>query len=198
MIKYILASASPRRKELLSHLGISYEVIPSGCEEVITSSEPAQIVEELSRQKALDVAKQAEGRKDAALTAVIGADTVVAYNGRILGKPKDEAQAAEMLSMLSGNTHHVYTGVTLAVLSGKEKEHKLITFHECTKVTFGVMSKEEIQEYIQTGEPMDKAGAYGIQGRCAKFIRAIEGDYFNVVGLPLCRLYENMKEAGLL
>lgn len=195
MIKYILASASPRRKELLAHLGISYQVCPSRCEEVITQTEPGRVVEELSYQKACDVAMNIS-REDTGKTVIIGADTVVAIEGRILGKPCSEAQAAEMLALLSGRTHEVYTGVTLAVITqgGMQTE----TFHECTKVQFVPMSEREIQDYIQTGEPMDKAGAYGIQGQCAKYIRSIEGDYFNVVGLPLCGLYQRMKEQKLL
>lgn len=206
MIKYILASASPRRKELLTHLGISYEVIPSSCEEVITQNVPAKVVEELSFQKAQDVAEQiaknsAETAKECeTVTVVIGADTVVAIDGKILGKPKDEESAVRMLRLLSGNTHEVYTGVTLAVLSGPKGERKTetVTFHVCTKVTFARMSEEEIHAYVKTKEPMDKAGAYGIQGQCARFIEAIEGDYFNVVGLPLCRLYQTMKERSLI
>lgn len=206
MIKYILASASPRRKELLAKLGISYEVIPSACEEVITQTAPEKVVEELSFQKAWDIAAQiqenrtgqtdSESSKETESTVVIGADTLVAAGGRILGKPADEAEAIQMLSLLSGQTHEVYTGVTVAVLT--EEGKKSVTFHECTRVTFAQMSQAEIQDYVDTKEPMDKAGAYGIQGPCARFIQSIEGDYFNVVGLPVCRLYQTMKELKII
>lgn len=201
MTKYILASASPRRKELLARLGLTFEVRVSDCEEIITQTEPEKVVEELSFQKAWDVAEKVKAENKKIQAVIIGADTVVAYDGRILGKPGSGQEAEEMLAMLAGNTHQVYTGVTLAVLAGEDnslqsenREKESVTFHECTRVTFAPMTEAEIREYVRTGEPMDKAGAYGIQGQCAKFVRSIEGDYYNVVGLPLCRLYEKIKE----
>lgn len=182
-MRIILASASPRRKELLSLLGWDFEIMVSDVEEVITSSEPSQVVEELSKQKAVDIFGKTTGD-----VLVIGADTVVAYKGSILGKPKGEEDAKAMLSMLSGNTHEVYTGVTLCKrVDGKEICE---TFHECTKVTFYELSKGDIAWYLGTKEGEDKAGSYGIQGYGTRFVKSICGDYNNVVGLPVARLYQ--------
>lgn len=187
----VLASASPRRTELLSQGNIEHIVMPSHCEEVITSEIPSQVVEELSVQKAEDVYQQYE-KENAGDFLVIGSDTVVAADGKILGKPKDEADAFQMISMLQGKAHQVYTGVTLLIKKDGKKLQK--TFHECSDVHVYLMSEEEIQEYIATGEPMDKAGAYGIQGAFGVYIRGIEGDYNTIVGLPLARVYQEMKE----
>lgn len=185
----ILASASPRRRELLSQIGLQFRVVVSEVPEIITEKVPPRVVEELSAQKAKAVSDRLP---DSAEMLVIGADTVVAYGGRILGKPTSMKDAVEMLSMLAGNTHEVYTGVTLihrAAAGAAEQK----TFHEVTKVTFYPMTEAQIAEYVSTGDPMDKAGAYGIQGLCARYIRGIVGDYNNVVGLPVGRLYQ---EAG--
>lgn len=186
MKKIVLASASPRRKELLEQIGIFFEIQPAKGEEIITGNTPSQIVEELSCQKASEVAEK--NREDG--TLIIGSDTVVSYEDKIMGKPKDEEDAARMLRKLSGNVHHVYTGVT-AILWKKGQKRK-VTFSEKTEVVFYSISEEEIKEYISTGEPMDKAGAYGIQGIGGKFIREIRGDYNNVVGLPVARLYQEV------
>ena len=183
----VLASASPRRTELLEQGNIKHVVMPSHCEEVITSQVPSQVVEELSVQKAEDVYQQYE-TKNTGDFLVIGSDTVVAADGTILGKPKDKEQAYQMISMLQGKAHQVYTGVTLLI----KKDGK--TFHECSDVHVYPMSKEEIREYIATGEPMDKAGAYGIQGAFGVYICGIEGDYNTIVGLPLARVYQEMKK----
>ncbi len=179
----ILASASPRRKEILSLADLSFEVMPSNVREVITKEAPNEVVMELSSQKARDIWNKIKEKK-----IVVGADTVVSYDGKILGKPADEEDAARMLSMLSGSMHRVYTGVTI-ICEGKE-----ISFYEETKVYFYPLDDEEIQAYIRTGEPMDKAGAYGIQGKAAVFIRGIEGDYYNVVGFPIARFMREMKK----
>lgn len=187
MDKIILASGSPRRREILSQVGIAYDVIPSNIEEVITQNTPSLIVEELSKQKAMDVANRNK------MAVVLGADTVVALEDKILGKPKDEQDAFEMISALSGRTHFVYTGVTLAKVS-QDGSMVSRTFHEKTAVTVSKMSSEEILAYIATKEPMDKAGAYGIQGAFAAYISGIEGDYYNVVGLPICRVMRELKE----
>lgn len=186
-MKIILASASPRRRALLEQAGIPFEILIGSTEECITKEEPCEIVEELSRAKAEGVAHAVEG--DA---VVIGADTIVAKGSRILGKPADEAEAAQMLSMLQGSRHQVYTGVTLVVKQGGRQEVR--SFHERTEVCMNAMDAAEIQAYIATGEPMDKAGAYGIQGKAGMFISRIEGDYYNVVGLPVARLYQELKE----
>jgi len=192
-MEIILASASPRRKELLARIGLEFQVVVSEVEEIITKTAPAEIVEELSCQKAEAVLRSLPGEKE---VLVIGADTIVAYGQQILGKPESEEQAVEMLTTLQGNTHEVYTGVTLlyrkAASEGGAVEQK--TFHEATKVNFYPMSPTEIKGYVDTRDPMDKAGAYGIQGFCARYISGIEGDYNNVVGLPVGRLYQEAKE----
>lgn len=186
MNKVILASASPRRQELLKQIGMEFEVMPSGSEEKVKIQNPSVLVMELSDQKAMDVYERLlEEDKKTAL--VIGADTVVALKGRIMGKPDSREGAVKMLSCLQGNTHQVYTGVTL--ICGKNK----LSFYEKTDVAMYPMSSQEIEDYVDTGEPMDKAGAYGIQGRCAAFIKEIKGDYNNVVGLPVGRLYQEIK-----
>lgn len=190
-MKIVLASASPRRRELLAGLGLDYTVLVSGVEEQVTEREPAKVVEELSAQKARDVLQKLLSADSQEELLVIGADTIVAVDGQILGKPTSMKDAAEMLGWLSGRRHQVYTGVTLYHHNrGESHRH---TFHECTQVQFYPMTEEEIGWYISTGEPMDKAGAYGIQGLGGRFIRAIEGDYSNVVGLPVARLYQELK-----
>ena len=184
--KIVLASASPRRLELLRQIGIEPEVIVSHVEEVVTSSVPGEVVMELSKQKAEDVAKDRE-----AGTLVIGSDTVVAVDGKILGKPHDHKEAEEMIRSIEGRAHQVYTGVTL-IRTGKDP--KVITFAEKTDVHLYPMSDEEIYAYIATKDPMDKAGAYGIQGDFAIHVKGIEGDYYNVVGLPIGKVYQELKQ----
>lgn len=182
----ILASGSPRRRELLTQVGITFEVISSDAEETITETDPAKVVEQLSYRKALDVSEQQD--RDC---LVIGADTVVAAGEQILGKPSNEEEAASMLRQLQGRTHSVYTGVTLVK---KEAGERFVqTFHEVTEVDVIPMTEEEILAYIATKEPMDKAGAYGIQGAFAAYIKGITGDYYNVVGLPVCQVVQRMK-----
>ncbi len=188
MNKIILASASPRRRELLEQIGFEFEVMTSDCEEKITSLDPIQIVEELSRQKAENVFEKQEGKKD---IIVIGADTIVVFEGKIMGKPKSYEDACDMLLKLQGETHKVYTGVTFCYEKNNQKLHK--TFYECTEVSFYSATEEEIRNYVDSEEPMDKAGAYGIQGRGAVFVEKIKGDYNNVVGLPIARLYKEIK-----
>ena len=184
MKKIILASGSPRRKELLAQIGLDFEVIVSDAEEVMTSTHPGEVVKELSGCKAMAVALTLnEDQKDA---VVIGADTVVAQDDRILGKPKDEEDAFQMLHILQGQTHQVYTGVTL--INGEKK----VSFYEKSDVSVYPMTDDEIWEYIHTGEPMDKAGAYGIQGYFAKYIREVQGEYTTIVGLPLGRLWHEL------
>ena len=195
-MKIYLASASPRRKELLRHVGLSFRVVPSTVEEKITKKEPGGVVEELSYQKAVDVCGRlaAEGKED---FVVIGADTVLSALGSILGKPADRDDAVRMLKDLQGGSHQVYTGVTLA-WKYKDMQPMYATFSECTDVTMYSMSDEEIRKYVDSGEPMDKAGAYAIQGLCAAHIQGICGDYNNVVGLPVGRLCQELKRRGLL
>ena len=190
MRKIILASASPRRRELLEQGGIPFTVIPSQAEEKITTEQPGQAVEELSYLKCSDIYEKSLGD-----VLVIGADTAVASEGKILGKPSSQKDAVKMLQSLQGREHEVYTGVTIMAREGNENRKK--TFHEKTKVVFYPMSEDEIRSYVNTGEPMDKAGAYGIQGKSAVFIKEISGDYNNVVGLPLARLYQELKNMGI-
>ena len=199
----ILASASPRRKELLEQIGAEFVICPAKGEEVITETDPSAVVMELSRQKAEEVAYGVliynEQHADLATPQdilVIGADTVVAYENQILGKPKDEEDARRMLTMLSGKTHSVYTGVTFVFIDkeGRTGEH---CFFEKTDVCMYPLKEEEIDRYIQSGDPMDKAGSYGIQGRFAIHIKEIRGDYNNVVGLPVARLYQELQKLGV-
>lgn len=189
-MRIILASKSPRRKELLEQIGLSFEVLVSDADENLDIDTPEEFVKELSRIKSKAVMDLMNGIDEN--TLIIGADTVVVYDGKILGKPKDEADAFSMLKMLSDNEHEVITGVTL--LSKKNGEIDMDTFYEKTKVFTYEMSDSEIKEYIATKEPMDKAGSYGIQGIGGKFIKKIEGDYNNVVGLPVSRIYQKIKE----
>ena len=186
-MRLILASGSPRRKELLERAGLKFEIIPAKGEEVIVGTEPAEIVKGLSQQKAREVAGAAEGED----FLVIGADTVVSYRGNILGKPADEAEAVNMLQMLNGKTHQVFTGVTL--ISRRDGEISEKTFYECTDVVFLEVSDKTILDYVASGEPMDKAGAYAIQGGWGPHVKEIRGDYDNVVGLPVTRLLAEME-----
>ena len=190
MYKVILASASPRRRELLAQIGMDFKVIISKADENISEPAPEQLVMKLSDIKAMAVYEE-HGIEDEA-TIILGADTVVAFDGKVLGKPKDTQQAKEMLSMLSDNTHQVFTGVT--ILYKKQGELKSETFYDKTTVYTYPISDKEIDQYIMTGEPMDKAGNYGIQGIGAKFIKKIDGDYNNVVGLPVSKIYQKIKE----
>ena len=185
--KLVLASASPRRRELLAQIGLTAEVVPSAVEENITTKVPEEAVMELSRQKAGDVA-----RFQKAGTLIIGADTVVAAEGRILGKPDGHEAAFRMISMLEGKAHSVYTGVTL--IFRREDGDRVKTFSEKTQVVLYPMTEQEIKAYAESGEPMDKAGAYAIQGKFAAFIKKVDGDYSNVVGLPVGRVYQEIKK----
>lgn len=203
MGQIILASASPRRKELLEQIGLEFEICPAKGEEVISKTIPEEVVMELSGQKAKEVAAMVKSYEleHADLTTpqdllVIGADTVVACDDKILGKPKDEADAKRMLHLLSGRDHAVYTGVTFVFLDkkGRAGAH---TFYEKTSVTMKQLTDLEIARYVATGEPMDKAGSYGIQGKCAIYIDRIEGDYNNVVGLPVARIYKELQGLGI-
>ena len=184
----ILASQSPRRRQLLGQIGLDHFIVrPARGEEVMDPAlSPAQLVEELSRQKAREVA----GASDPG-DLVIAADTVVAIDGRVLGKPHDREEACAMLSALSGREHTVYTGVTVC------RDDRMLTQHEATQVRFRTLSPREIQAYVDSGEPMDKAGAYGVQELGALLVEGIRGDYFNVVGLPLCRLGQMLSQFGV-
>ena len=192
-MKWILASASPRRRELLTQVGLTFEVMVSDADENIEESlSPDELVKRLSLIKAAAVKEELSAKGADGDSAIIGADTVVFHKGEILGKPKDEEDAFRMLKSLSGDTHSVYTGVT--ILLGDET----ITFANETKVVFDTISDEEIKRYIASKEPMDKAGAYGIQGLGGAFVTSIEGEYANVVGFPIGEFCHILRERKLL
>ena len=183
----ILASASPRRQELLASAGISFETIPSEADEGTHEGEsPGEYVRRLAREKAADVAAKHRHRW------VLAADTIVVIDDSILGKPRDLPEAREMLERLSGREHRVMTGYCiLHCSSGKTREGRVIT-----RVRFKSLSPEEINWYLDTGEPFDKAGAYAVQGKAAFMVKEISGSYTNVVGLPLCEVVEDLRELG--
>lgn len=192
-MKFILASASPRRKELLEQIGLEFEIIPACGEEQIKGTLPWDVVQDLSRQKAEEIAKKRTAEQMPEL--IIGADTVVAWEDQILGKPKDEKDAYRMISLLQGRTHKVYTGVTFILREdGNTQVH---SFYEETEVTMYPMTENERRYYVETKEPVDKAGGYGIQGKCAVFIEKINGDYNNVVGLPVAKIYRELSQMGI-
>ena len=187
-MKLILASQSPRRRELLERMGLEqFEIRPAAGEENASPAlSPAQLVEELSRQKAAEVARTAHAED-----VIIAADTVVAADDRVLGKPHSREDATEMLRFLSGRTHTVYTGVTV------QRGDTVLTQHEATEVVFRPLTEMEIAAYVDTNEPMDKAGSYGIQGRGCVLVEGIRGDYYNVMGLPVCRLALMLRQFGI-
>ena len=203
MFKYFLASKSPRRKDLMTQIGIEFQVMISERDEIITSTIPEEVVKELSLQKALEIERMllkdcdgdiyekysSEGYEG---VVIVGADTVVSKDGEIMGKPADEEDAFNMLKKLQGDKHMVSTGVALIVIKNGTKE--MLSFAEDTDVNMYEMTDEEINDYIATKEPMDKAGSYGIQGRGAKFISGISGDYNNVVGLPIGSIYQALRK----
>ena len=203
MVKYILASGSPRRKELLEQIGLEFEIMVAQGEESTTKQTPWEIVEELSLQKATEIADKNKGNNDNTLV-VIGADTIVAYGNEIMGKPKDREDAIRMLTLLQNNVHQVYTGVTIIIANTGKK----LSFYEKTQVYMYPMNQAQIEEYVDMSEPTDKAdvavcntqyswegkaGGYGIQDAFGKkYIKKIEGDYYNVVGLPVSRVYQEL------
>jgi len=183
--KLILASASPRRKQLLKQIGLEFEIMPSNFDESrVCTNNPIENAQQAAIEKARDVAtKLSEG-------IVIGADTIVVFAGEVMGKPKNRFDARQMLKRLSGKTHQVITGVALVDACDKRER----VWSEETSVWFRRLSDIEIEKYVESGQPMDKAGAYGIQEQAAAFVEKIEGCYFNVVGLPLASLVEKLKK----
>lgn len=196
MKKIILGSASPRRRELLSQIGLEFEVVISHKEECYKSTVPEEIVKELALMKAENAASELEDRGGLNDTVVIGADTIVVLDHQILGKPKNEKDAYQMLINLQGRVHQVYTGAAILDFGHDGKRNVCVHAVE-TKVYVHEMDRQEILSYINTGEPMDKAGAYGIQGKFAAYIDKIEGDYYNVVGLPVSYVYQQLKKIGI-
>ena len=189
-IPIILASASPRRAELLKQAGFTFHIVPSVVKESITENTPDKIVEELAYQKADEVYRRLK-KEYGNDYMVLGADTIVYYDGEVLGKPKDEQEAFDMLKMLSDRTHQVFTGIAIILRTNGEKQTYLL--NERTDVTFYPINDYELRDYIATGDCLDKAGAYGIQGPFAVHVKEIKGDYNNVVGLPIARLYQAVK-----
>ena len=207
--RIILGSASPRRKELLEQIGIKFEIVVSDAEEHYESTRPDEIVRELALMKAEQVAEEVKRREKKGVgedyllrsetgearlrnLLILGADTVVVRDGEILGKPSGAEEAFEMLKSLQGRAHQVYTGVAVLDFDGNAERHT-VSHAEETKVFVHAMTDEEIRSYIAAGESLDKAGAYGVQGRFAAYIDRIEGDYYNVVGLPVAYLYHAVK-----
>ena len=191
--KIILASGSPRRKELLLQIGIVPEIIVSHVEEKITSDVPAEVVMSLAEQKAVDVAKEMpEG------TVILGSDTVVAADGKILGKPKSHEEAYEMIRRLAGRSHQVYTGVCLVKKGPEGEADTVVSFYDETDVNVSPMTEKEIREYADSEEPMDKAGSYAVQGFFARYIDGLKGSYANVMGLPVHLVYQELKKLGAI
>ena len=187
--RIILASASPRRRELMKQAGFEFEIQVSHKEECYKSTKPAEIVKELALLKAEDIAAQNEEPN----LIVIGADTIVAVDDRILGKPKDKADALDMVRSMQGRSHQVYTGVSI-IKFDSDGNKEVISHAVCTDVVVYPMSEEEILSYVEDESIMDKAGAYAIQGEFgAKYIERFEGDYYNVVGLPISYIYQVLK-----
>ncbi|MGI9950881.1 Maf family protein [Moorellaceae bacterium AZ2] len=188
MPQLVLASGSPRRQQLLSQLGLQFQTVPSSIEENgYDQLPPVDRVRALARAKAQDVARNLSE------AVVVGADTLVVCGGRILGKPSSPAEAEAMLNFLSGKTHQVYTGVAVVAVPGEVSREAW----ECTEVRFRRLTSREIKAYVATGEPLDKAGAYGIQGLGALLVEGIKGDFFNVVGLPLVKTAMLLEEFGI-
>lgn len=198
----ILASKSPRRREILEQVGVSFDIEVSELPEVITQVEPSKIVLELSMQKADEVYNKVLKDRINKVEAtdneyiIIAADTVVEVDGHVMGKPLDRDDAYNMIKSISGRSHHVLTGVTLIICKGIEEPRK-VSFYEETSVEIYDMSEEEINRYIDSKEPYDKAGAYAVQGAFAAYVKKLDGDYYNVVGLPIARIIRELKNFGI-
>ncbi|NLP35675.1 MAG: septum formation protein Maf [Clostridiales bacterium] len=197
MYRIILASESPRRKEIMDQMGIPFETMASHVAEVVEEKEPAAMVQALAALKTKDIAMKLGDSKDRETeTIIIGADTMVFYKDNALGKPKDEEDAVRMLQMLSGDEHEVYTGVSI-IINYLKKPSVTISFAVSTKVCVQSLTTGQIADYVATGEPMDKAGAYAIQGKFGIHIKEIRGDYYNIVGFPIAKIYETLLEHGI-
>lgn len=196
MCKIILASSSPRRKEILEQVGLKYKVVVSGIEEYSNKSIPCELVQDLSKQKAMAVYSQLLSKNDLIddeTYIIVAADTVVALDNNILGKPRDKQEAYDMIERIQGKIHNVLTGVATVVFKNNTIL-KQNTFYEDTGVEIYPMLEKEIYNYIESYESYDKAGAYAIQGLFAKYVKKIYGDYYNVVGLPISKLYHELRE----
>lgn len=191
MYRIILASGSPRRKEILGQIGVKFEVITSSKEENMENGNPEELVQELAKIKAFDVAERIDDK-----AVIIGADTVVVHNGQVLGKPKDTDDAVQMIMNLQGDMHYVYTGVSI-IIKEADDIRQCKTFVSKTKVVVTPVTKKQASAYVSTGESLDKAGAYAIQGGFAPYVERIEGDYYNVVGLPVSAVYHELLKMGI-
>ncbi|MHB8128163.1 MAG: Maf family protein [Mobilitalea sp.] len=197
MYQIILASESPRRKEIMETMGIPYRVMTGNVEEVAQETVPAELVQALARLKTDAISSKLSMQSDEQTDVIIiGADTMVFYMEHALGKPKDEEDAVRILQMLSNNVHEVYTGVSI-IIRNKEGIEDNFSFAVSTKVVVQAMTTEQIMSYVATGEPMDKAGAYAIQGKFGIYIKEIVGDYYNVVGFPIAKIYEMLLRRGI-
>lgn len=196
--KLVLASTSPRRKDLLTALGLTFQVQPSTIDEIMDPAlAPEELVLNLAQQKTADVFKSLSAKSRDERLLVLGADTIVVLDGNFLGKPTDRAEAIDMLKRLSGRAHEVYTGVWLIV---REEDGRVIESHSCerSKVFFRSLDERELEAYVDTGEPMDKAGAYALQGIGAALIEKIEGSHTNIVGLPIPNVVSLLRDSGYL
>lgn len=200
MYRIILASESPRRKEIMEQMGIAYETMSAHVKEEAKENSPAGLVEALAAIKARDVAGRLRSEEEDQI--IIGADTMVFHDGKALGKPRDREDAIIMLKSLSDDTHEVYTGVCI-IIRRNSKEHNNnkvndeLAFSVCTQVVVQPLTSEQIEDYVSTGEPLDKAGAYAIQGEFGIYIEEIHGDYYNVVGFPIAKIYEKLLTKGI-
>ncbi len=192
MYRLILASESPRRREIMDIMGISYEIKPANVIEEVEETDPSRMVQALASKKVKYIVDNLETDQD---TIIIGADTMVFCHGQALGKPKDKKDAVRMLQLLSGDVHEVYTGVYIIIRKGAEEIP--VSFAVSTRVNVQPLTSGQIDDYIESGEPMDKAGAYAIQGRFGIFISSIEGEYNNIVGLPIAHIYRRLWELGV-
>lgn len=200
MYRIILATESPRRKEIMKQMGLCFETVPSLVKEDIKEENPSKLVEALASLKAGEVALRLRNEQDDLI--IIGADTIVYHNGKVLGKPKDRDDAVRMLKDISGDVHDVYTGVSIIIRrnnnGGKwDEEDERIVFNVKTRVAVQPLTLDEIDDYVDSGEPFDKAGAYAIQGRFGIYIKEIYGDYYNIVGFPIAKIYEELKARGI-
>lgn len=196
MYQIILASESPRRKEIMETMGILYTAMAGNVVEVVEETVPEEMVQALARLKTREISNRLLQQSVENEVIIIGADTMVFYQEHALGKPKDEAEAARMLHLLSGDIHEVNTGVNI-LIKDKDGKEESISFAVCTKVAVQPMSEEQILDYIASGEPMDKAGAYAIQGKFGLYIKEIIGDYYNVVGFPIAKIYDTLLRKGI-
>lgn len=200
MYRIVLASESPRRKEIMEQMDIPYETMPANIKEELMGNNPSKMVKSLACQKARNVAARLQSEQDDLI--IIGADTMVFHKGKALGKPRDPQHAIHILESLSDDVHEVYTGVCIIIRRNNREQsnnnlEEEIAFSVSTEVGVYPLTREQIKDYVDTKEPLDKAGAYAIQGRFGIYIKEIHGDYYNVVGFPIAKIYEKLLEKGI-